>query len=86
MLQSVRLSASDASRDVRYPVRQHFGGLEIQTETPIFDPQCFTMMDFRVEQQGGVSFVYILLLHRTERWWSTRSSQQTRCRRASTMP
>ena len=60
VLQSVRLGASDASRDVRYPVRQHFGGLEIQTETPVFDPQRFTMMDFRVEQQGGVSFVYIL--------------------------
>ena len=60
VLQSVRLGAADASRDVRYPVRQHFGGLEIQTETPVFDPQCFTMMDFRVEQQGGVSFVYIL--------------------------
>lgn len=60
VLQSVRLGSADRIRDVRYPVRQHFGGLEIQTASPVFDPNRFTMMDFRVEQQGGVSFVYIL--------------------------
>ena len=41
-------------------MRQHFGGLEIRTAKPVFNPDAFTMMDFRVKQQGGVSFVYIL--------------------------
>ncbi len=60
VLQSVQFGRADASREVRYPVRQHFGGLEIRTASPVFDPDCFTMMDARVEQQGGVSFIYIL--------------------------
>lgn len=60
VLQSIRFGRADASRAVRYPVRQHFGGLEIRTSSPVFDPDRFTMMDFRVEQQDGVSFVYIL--------------------------
>lgn len=60
VLQSVRFGRTDADRTVRYPVRQHFGGLEIRTASPVFDPERFTMMDFRVEQQGGLSFVYIL--------------------------
>ena len=60
VLQSVRFGDKDAEKSVRYPVRQHFGGLEIRTHEPVFRPDRFTMMDFRVPQQGGVSFVYIL--------------------------
>ena len=60
VLQSIRFGRADASRAIRYPVRQHFGGLEIRTSSPVFDPERFTMMDFRVKQQDGVSFVYIL--------------------------
>lgn len=40
---------------------QHFKGWEIVTDTPIFDPECPTMMDYRVEQRGaGVRFMYVL--------------------------
>ena len=58
--QSVRYGSADAARTLDYPVRQHFGGLEIKTAEPVFDDERFTMMDFRVPQRDGVAFVYIL--------------------------
>lgn len=40
---------------------QHFKGWEIVTDKPVFDPDCPTMMDYRVEQSGvGVRFMYVL--------------------------
>ncbi|GEM_PF-99592 len=44
----------------RYPIRQHFGGLEVETTRPVFTPDRFTMMDFRVPQRDGVTFMYTL--------------------------
>ncbi len=39
---------------------QHFKGWVVRTEGPVFDPEAATFMDFRVGQQGGVRFVYVL--------------------------
>ena len=60
VVQSVQPSPAAARKALNYPVRQHFGGIEIQTRAAVFSPDRFTMMDFRVPQRDGVSFVYIL--------------------------
>lgn len=45
----------------RHHMLQHFKGWEITTPTPVFDPDCPVMMDYRVEQKGvGVRFGYVL--------------------------
>lgn len=41
-------------------VLQHFKGWLIRSATDVFDPAKATMMDFRVHQQYGTSFVYVL--------------------------
>lgn len=39
---------------------QHFKGWVIETETPVFDPGKASLMDFRVNQQQGTTFAYVL--------------------------
>ena len=39
---------------------QHFKGWLIQTEEDCFDPTTATFMDFRVSQEAGTAFVYVL--------------------------
>jgi lycopene beta-cyclase len=39
---------------------QHFLGWEIVSETDIFDVKSFRLMDFRVSQQEGPAFMYLL--------------------------
>ncbi|MBX0328402.1 lycopene cyclase [Oscillochloris sp. ZM17-4] len=39
---------------------QHFKGWVITTPDPVFDPQVATLMDFRVEHDRAVRFVYVL--------------------------
>ena len=41
-------------------VLQHFKGWEIQTEKDVFQPDVATFMDFRVEQNGEIRFLYVL--------------------------
>lgn len=41
---------------------QHFEGWLIQTEKPVFDADCATLMDFNTTQSAGTSFVYVLPL------------------------
>jgi len=43
-----------------YYLLQHFKGWVIETDHPVFNPEEATMMDFRVEQQGGATFVYVM--------------------------
>ena len=52
--------ASTAARadDVRWV--QHFAGLEVEVERPIFEPAVATLMDLRVSQSEGPHFVYVL--------------------------
>ena len=60
VLQSARLSPHDRVATVRHPLRQHFGGWEVVTERPVFDPQVVTLMDFDTDQHDGSAFFYVL--------------------------
>lgn len=42
-----------------YYLHQHFKGWIIETPAPVFDPEEATLMDFRVSQQHGTTFVYV---------------------------
>ncbi|MCB0664270.1 MAG: hypothetical protein KDC80_00535 [Saprospiraceae bacterium] len=39
---------------------QHFKGWEIRTKEPSFDPNKFTMMDFRIKYNNSTTFTYVL--------------------------
>lgn len=43
-----------------YYLLQHFKGWMIETEKPSFNPGEATLMDFRIDQQHGTSFVYVM--------------------------
>ena len=43
-----------------YYLLQHFKGWVIETEQPCFDPSMATFMDFRVSQQYGTTFMYVM--------------------------
>lgn len=47
-----------------YWLLQHFKGWSIETETDCFNPAEATMMDFRVGQEQGTTFVYVLPVSR----------------------
>ena len=42
------------------PMLQHFIGLEIFSERPIFTPDTLILMDFRCDQSHGIHFIYLL--------------------------
>ena len=44
----------------KWYVDQHFGGWVIESETPCFEPDKATFMDFRIEQNGEARFFYVL--------------------------
>ena len=41
-------------------LQQHFKGWIIETKKPFFNPEEATLMDFRVSQQHGATFVYVM--------------------------
>jgi len=41
---------------------QHFVGLEVETDDPVFDPSVATLMDFRVMDGPDIRFMYVLPL------------------------
>lgn len=43
-------------------LKQHFLGMEVRSEEPVFDPDTATIMDFRVDQRHGFAFMYVLPL------------------------
>ncbi|TMM32425.1 lycopene cyclase [Polaribacter aestuariivivens] len=45
---------------------QHFTGWVIKTEKPVFDPKVGRLMDFRVSQKNGTTFMYVLPTSNTE--------------------
>jgi lycopene beta-cyclase len=45
---------------------QHFKGWVIKTETPFFNPKIGRLMDFRVSQTNGTTFMYVLPTSTTE--------------------
>ena len=60
VFQSARLSPGGSAARVRHPLRQHFGGWEVRTERPVFDPHVVTLMDFDTAQHDATSFFYVL--------------------------
>jgi lycopene beta-cyclase len=44
----------------KYYLLQHFKGLMIETTDAAFDPTQATLMDFRIDQSNGTSFMYVL--------------------------
>lgn len=44
----------------KYMLLQHFKGWVIETKEPVFDPTKATFMDFRVSQEEGTTFMYVL--------------------------
>lgn len=60
VFQSARLAPDDRHAVVRHPLRQHFGGWEVVTERPVFDPHVATLMDFDTDQHDGSAFFYVL--------------------------
>lgn len=44
----------------KYMLLQHFKGWVIQTKEPVFDPTVATFMDFRVSQDEGTTFMYVM--------------------------
>jgi len=47
-------------RKAKYLLLQHFKGFAIQTKEPCFDESTATFMDFRISQQHGTAFMYVL--------------------------
>ena len=47
-------------------IYQHFKGWYIKTEEDIFDPEIFTMMDYRINYKDSASFTYVLPLSPNE--------------------
>ena len=45
---------------------QHFKGWVIKTEKPVFDSEVGRLMDFRVSQENGTTFMYVLPTSNTE--------------------
>ena len=41
-------------------INQHFKGWIIKTETDVFDPDVFTMMDYRLKDGDQTTFIYVL--------------------------
>jgi lycopene beta-cyclase len=50
----------------QYWLLQHFKGWIIETEKAQFDVNVATMMDFRIDQQSGTAFCYVLPLSSTK--------------------
>ncbi|MCH8534557.1 MAG: lycopene cyclase, partial [Flavobacteriaceae bacterium] len=50
-----RITSSDSNL-----IYQHFLGWEVKTEAPTFNPDCFTMMDYRIKDGETTSFTYVL--------------------------
>lgn len=51
------------SRPPRAPTNamlQHFVGLEVEVDKPVFDAKTAILMDFRVDQSHGMHFMYVL--------------------------
>ncbi|MEQ9266707.1 MAG: lycopene cyclase family protein [Balneolaceae bacterium] len=47
-------------KDLKYPLIQHFYGIEIKTRDPIFDSGTFTIMDFDESFTEAPAFMYVL--------------------------
>lgn len=53
-------------QDDYHSLVQHFKGWFIKTKKPVFDPDTFTMMDYRLKWKDSTSFTYVLPVSETE--------------------
>ncbi|MEQ9007346.1 MAG: lycopene cyclase family protein, partial [Ekhidna sp.] len=53
-------------QDDYHSLIQHFKGWFVKTKKPTFDPETFTMMDYRLKWQDSTSFTYVLPISETE--------------------
>lgn len=53
-------ASSTSDKIASYQFLQHFTGWVIETTTPCFDEGLATFMDFRISQEQGTSFMYVL--------------------------
>lgn len=60
VFQSVVKAGEYYSNPVDVSLKQHFMGIEIETEKDLFDPDKVMLMDFDTPQDHGVTFFYIL--------------------------
>ena len=56
------IHSSRISKKNNLELLQHFKGWIIETKEPVFDPGIATLMDFRVQQDNGTTFVYVMPL------------------------
>ncbi|MBQ0767874.1 MAG: lycopene cyclase [Bizionia sp.] len=49
-----------AQKEKYVTIAQHFKGWTIETDTPVFDIDSFTMMDYRVKHNNQTTFTYVL--------------------------
>ena len=61
-----REPAAIDAKDKNYYLKQHFKGWEIETERNCFDPGVATYMDFRLAQDKGTTFMYVLPVSKTK--------------------
>ncbi len=66
--QSLRPCPRDYASSAEFPLRQVFCGWTVRSPTARFDPSAFTWMNFDVEQELGLSFVYELPFSPTEQF------------------
>ena len=60
IFQSIIKPDSAKKKNLKYPLIQHFYGIEIKTEDSTFDPETFTIMDVDEFYEDGYAFMYVL--------------------------
>jgi len=60
IFQSIIKPEASKKRNLKYPLIQHFYGVEIKTRPGTFDPETFTIMDVDEYFEDGYAFTYVL--------------------------
>lgn len=60
------LQEQPPERNRFYYLLQHFKGWRIRTSENVFDPHSATLMDFRIDQQPGTTFLYVMPFSQNE--------------------
>lgn len=60
IFQSIFTPSTVDNSTLKYPLIQHFYGIEIETQASLFDPETFTIMDFDESFKEGPAFFYVL--------------------------
>lgn len=65
IFQSLFIDPRLKTAEIKYPLIQHFVGLEIEVKNPIFDDTTIKFMDFDDSWTDGVAFMYVLPFSKT---------------------